>query len=107
MAINYATGRILIDNKSSTNIIFWDASTKMTFDSIRLKPVPMALTCFSREVVQPVDAIILPIIVRKELVMTTTMTDFQVVKTPYSCNDIIRHPMLNNIKTITLTSHLK
>lgn len=56
---NYTTRLILIDNGSSTDILFWDAFTKMGISPDRLRSSPSPLKGFSRETVQPAGAITL------------------------------------------------
>lgn len=104
---NYTTQRILIDNGSLADILFWEAYEKMGIGPGQLRPAPMTLKGFSSKTVQPVGSFTLPVTVGSSPSTTTTMTDFLVVRTRSTYNAIIGHPTLNAIKAITSTYHLK
>lgn len=59
---NFTTRRVLIDNGSSIDILFWDTLTKMSVDHGWLRPSLTPLKGFSSDMVQPIDAITLPVI---------------------------------------------
>lgn len=56
---NYTTRRVLVDNGSSTDILFGDSFTRMGISPDRLRPSTSQLKGFSREVIQPISAITL------------------------------------------------
>lgn len=65
LVANYTTRRILINNGSTIDVLFWDAIKKMGIDPNKLSLSPTSLKCFLREVVQPLGAITLPVSSRK------------------------------------------
>lgn len=62
---------------------------------------------FSRDVIQPLGTITLPITARKGAYTTTTMNDFLVVRASLAYNVILGHPTLNSLKAVTFAYHLK
>ncbi|XP_041025334.1 uncharacterized protein LOC121265714 [Juglans microcarpa x Juglans regia] len=104
---NFQTRRILIENGSSANILFWDAFIKMGIDLDRLRPAPMPLKGFMGDVVHLAGAITLSILAGMALRTATTMTDFLVMKASSSYNAILGRPTLNSLKAMTSTFHLK
>ncbi|KAF5450444.1 hypothetical protein F2P56_030798 [Juglans regia] len=96
----------MVDNGSSTDIHFWDVFAKMGFDPSRLQPSPTPLEGFSRDVVQPLGAITLPVTARKGAHTTTKMTNFLVVRAPSSYKAILGRPTLNSIEDVISTYHL-
>ncbi|KAG6682446.1 hypothetical protein I3842_13G141900 [Carya illinoinensis] len=107
LVANYTTKRILVDNESLTDVLSWDAFTKMGIDPSQLRPSPTLLKGFSSDAIPHVGVITLPMSVRKGPYTTTTMTEFLVIKGPSSYNAILGHPTLNHLKAITSTYHLK
>lgn len=99
---NFTTRRILIDNDSSGDLLFWDVFTQMGIDLDHLYSAPMPLKGFTWNVVQLVGAITLSFLVKK----APTKTDFLVVTSLSLYNMIKGQPMLNNLKAITSTYHL-
>ncbi|XP_041001598.1 uncharacterized protein LOC121247293 [Juglans microcarpa x Juglans regia] len=73
----------------------------------RLKPVPTTLKGFTRDVVQPMGSITLPVSVSTDPHIATSMTQFLLVRTWSAYNVIIGRPTLNALKAITSTYHLK
>lgn len=101
---NCITRSILVDNNSSTDIIFWDAFNRMVIDPNRLRPIAMLLKGLSGDMVQLVGTITLS---GKALNTVATMAEFLVVKAPSSYNNILGWLTLNNFRAITLTCHMK
>lgn len=107
LATNFTTRRILINNESLADILFWDAFSKMGIDEEQLKPAPTTLKGFTGDAVQPMGSITLPISVGTDLYVATVMTEFLVVRTRSAYNAIIGRPTLNALKAITSSYHLK
>lgn len=104
---NYTTKRVLIDNRSFADILFWDANTKMNIGLDRLRPAPTPLKGFLGDVLQLVGTATLPVMVRKGPITIATMANFLVVKAHLSYNIIIRSSTLNRFRAKTSTFHLK
>ncbi|XP_040987764.1 uncharacterized protein LOC121235480 [Juglans microcarpa x Juglans regia] len=83
---NFKTRRILVDNGSSVDILFWEAFMKMRISPDRLRLAPMQLKGFTGDVVQPMGAINLSILAGKAPRAVAIMSDFLVVKAPSSYN---------------------
>ncbi|KAF5468643.1 hypothetical protein F2P56_012783 [Juglans regia] len=62
LVANFTLQRILVDNSSSTDIVFWDAFCRMGIDPARLRPTPIPLRGFTGNVIQPMGVITLPIL---------------------------------------------
>ncbi|XP_040998159.1 uncharacterized protein LOC121244202 [Juglans microcarpa x Juglans regia] len=105
--VNFRTQRILIDNGSSADILFWDTFIKMGINPDRLHPAPMPHEDFTGDVVHPVRVITLSILAGRAPRTATTMSDFLVVKAPSSYNVILGRLTLNSLKAMTSTFHLK
>ncbi|KAF5480170.1 hypothetical protein F2P56_000936 [Juglans regia] len=99
--------RILFDNGSSADILFYDAFSKMGIGEDHLKPTPATLKGFTGDAVQLIGSITLPRYVGADPYVTTAMTEFLVVRTQSAYNAIIRRPTLNTLKAITSTYHLR
>ncbi|XP_018814717.1 uncharacterized protein LOC108986527 [Juglans regia] len=104
---NYWTRRVLIDNGSSADILFWEAFSRMGISPNRLWPVPMPLKGFTGDTIQPAGANALFVLVGVAPKTTSLMVDLLVVKAPSSYNVILGRPSLNQMKVVTSTYHLK
>ncbi|XP_041020554.1 uncharacterized protein LOC121262226 [Juglans microcarpa x Juglans regia] len=104
---NFNTRRILINNGSSADILFWDAFVRMGTDQNRLRPSPTPLNESLGETVQPVGSITLHVETRMSPCTATTMTDFLVVKTLSFYKAIAGRPTLDILKTVTSKYHLE
>ena len=58
---NYTTRQVLLDNGSSTDIMFWETFIKMGIDVGKLRLSLTSLKGFSGDTIQPVGAITLPV----------------------------------------------
>ncbi|XP_041020406.1 uncharacterized protein LOC121262037 [Juglans microcarpa x Juglans regia] len=79
----------------------------MGLNMSQLHPAPTTLKGFIGDVVQPMGSMTLPVSVGTDPYLATTMTEFLVVRTQSSYNALIGRPMLNTLKAITSTYHLK
>lgn len=59
LVVNDIKKRVLIDNESSADILFWSTFMKMKKDLSKLCPTLTPLKKFSKDMVLPVDAITL------------------------------------------------
>lgn len=89
LVANYTTRHILIDNGSSTDLPFREAIVKIGIDATKLRPSPMPLKGFSRDLIRPVGTITLLVKTGRGMCTTTTMTDYLIVKAPSSYIDVL------------------
>ncbi|GAV77652.1 hypothetical protein CFOL_v3_21123 [Cephalotus follicularis] len=99
--------RVLIDNGSSVNIMFYDIFEKMKLGTGRLKPIDSPLYGFSGERAHVEGTIELPGTVGIAPRQSTIMVRFLIVKLPYAYNVIIGSPSLNFLGAVVSTPHLK
>ena len=83
----YDIKRILVDNESSTNVLFYDAFQKMNMLD-RLKQAGTLLVRFSGDPVAVEGQITLPVITEKEPHWSTVQLIFLVIKIPSAYNVI-------------------
>ena len=99
MIEGFNTRRILVDNNSSTDIIYLSA-----FQQLKVSPKRVS---FSGDRVYPKGIVTLTITVRAYPKQSTRQLDFLVVDCPSSYNVIIGRPTLNHWKVATSTYCLK
>jgi hypothetical protein len=102
----HAIHRILVENRSSIDILYWPAFQQMRIDQDRIKPFGSPLVGFGREQVQPIGIISLPMTVGTTPRLSTVMVDFLVVDRPSAYNAIIGRPTLNKLRATTSTYHI-
>ena len=93
---DYATRRVLINNGSSADILYYPAFQQMRLGRDQLCPVCSPLIGFGRMKVQPVGTITLPVVVRSYPQQITKEVNFLVVDCSSSYNAIIGRPTLNS-----------
>ena len=103
----FNTKRILVDNGSSTDIIYLPAFQQLKLDQKRLRPFESSLVSFSGDKVYPKGIVSLIITVGTHPRQLTRQLDFLVVDCPSSYNVIIGRPTLNRWKAATSTYCLK
>jgi ribonuclease HI len=103
---NHGIHRILVDNGSSTDILYWPAFQHMGIDRDRIKPFGSPLVGFGGEVVYPIGIIPLPVTVGTVPRLSTVMVDFLVIDRPFAYNAIMGRPALNKLRAATSTYHL-
>ncbi|XP_057972687.1 uncharacterized protein LOC131160822 [Malania oleifera] len=107
LVANYKVRRVLIDNESSENIMFWSVLEGMKIGKKQLKPISTPLVGFGGDVVHPVGTITLPVTIRTTPQQVTSLIEFLVVDRPSVYNIILGCPLLNAVLAVTLTYHLK
>ena len=103
---DYSTRRVLVDNGSSADILYYPAFQQMNLGQEQLRPVHSPLVGFGGMKVQPVSTISLPVVVGAYPQQVTRNVNFLVVDCSSSYNAIIGRPTLNSWKAVTSTYHL-
>jgi hypothetical protein len=107
MVANHGIHRILVNNESLANILYWPIFKQINIDWERIKPFRSSLVGFSREKVQPMRLISIPVTAGTVPKQATAMVDFLVVDRPFAYNAIMGCLSLNKLKADTSTYHLK
>ena len=103
---DYITRRVLVDNGSSANILYYPAFQQMKLERDQLHPVHSPLVGFGGMKVQPVGTITLPVVMEAYPQQVTRNVNFLVVDCSSSYNAIIGRLTLNNWKAVTSIYHL-
>ncbi|XP_075655135.1 uncharacterized protein LOC142625342 [Castanea sativa] len=103
---NYTTRRVLVDNGSSADILYYPTFRQMRLRRNQLCLVNSPLVGFGGMKVQPVGTITLPVMVGSYPQQITEEVNFLVVDCSSSHNAIIGRPTLNSWKAVTSTYHL-
>ena len=106
LIMGYATRRVLVDNGSSIDILYYLAFQQMRLGRDQSCLVNSPLVGFGGMKVQPVGTITLLVVVKAYPQQITKKVNFLVVDYSSSYNVIIERPTLNSWKTITSTYHL-
>ena len=103
---NYTTRRVLVDNGSLANILYYQTFQQMKLGQDQLCPMNSPLVGFGGMKVQLAGAIFLPVVVGAYPQQITKNVNFLVVDCSSSYNAIIGRPTLNSWKAVTSTYHL-
>ncbi|XP_075669790.1 uncharacterized protein LOC142639512 [Castanea sativa] len=93
--------RVLIDNGSSENIIYFPAFQKMKLDKKKIKPFTSPLVSFTWDRIVPKGIITLMVIAGTYPTQVTKEIDFLIVDCPSTYNVILRRPALNRLRAAT------
>ncbi|KAL2224699.1 UNVERIFIED_CONTAM: hypothetical protein Sindi_2969200 [Sesamum indicum] len=104
---NFAVHKVLIDSRSSTDIIFKSVVDKMGLENARLEPVKTPLVGIGGSEVSSLGTIELPVSMEEEPKRKTLMVKFLVVDTPFTYNVILGRPGLNSFRAVISTYHMK
>ncbi|KAL0373878.1 UNVERIFIED_CONTAM: hypothetical protein Sradi_3303500 [Sesamum radiatum] len=83
---NFAVHKVLVDNGSSADIIFWDVLKRMGLEDSVLSPVQTPLVGFGGSEVVSTGTINLPVSMGEEPKRRTVIVKFLVVETPFAYN---------------------
>ncbi|XP_059436758.1 uncharacterized protein LOC132169816 [Corylus avellana] len=103
---NHMIHIILVDNGSSTDVLYWPVFKQMGIDRDRITPFSSPLVGFAGEQVQPIGLISPPVTAGTTPKQKTVMVNFLVIDRPGAYNAIISRPALNKLKAVTSTYHL-
>ena len=93
---DYTTRRVLVDNGSSADILYYPAFQQMRLERDQLRPVNSPLVGFGGMKVQPVGTVTLPVVVGAYPQQVARDMNFLVLDCSSSYNAIIGRPTLNS-----------
>ena len=103
---DYNTHRVLVDNGSSANILYYPAFQQIRIERERLISTNALLVGFGGTRVYPLNAVTLPMTVGDYPQQITKNVTFFVINYSSTYNAILGHPTLNSWKAITSTYQL-
>ena len=103
---DYNTYKVLVDNESFADILYYLAFQQMRIERERLIPTNAPLVGFGGTMVYPLGAVTLPVTVGDYPQQITKDVTFLVVDYSSTYNTILGHPTLNSWKAVTSTYHL-
>ncbi|KAK3013207.1 hypothetical protein RJ639_010395 [Escallonia herrerae] len=99
---NFDVKRILVDNGSSVEVLFYEAFQKINISSNRLHKIDTPLYGFSNHPVACEGIITLPITVGNPPAQAQLMLDFMVVHVPSAYGAILGRTALNQLKAVSV-----
>ena len=103
---DYDNHRVLVDNRSSADILYYLAFQQIRIGRERLIPTSAPLVGFGGKRVNPLGAVTLPVTVGDYPQQITKDIMFLVVDCSSTYNTILGRPTLNSWKAVTSTYHL-
>ncbi|KAL0324916.1 UNVERIFIED_CONTAM: hypothetical protein Sradi_5060900 [Sesamum radiatum] len=104
---NFWVKKVLVDSRSSADIIFYDVYVQLRVDNTQLRKVNTPITDFSGEMIEPLREVTLPLSLGSYPKRSTKMVKFLVVKVSSAYNIILGRPSLNLFHAIASTFHMK
>ena len=106
MIANNNVHRMLVDNRSSVDILYYQAFERMGLKVSDLKPSPNPIYKFRGNSVIPLGVISLPMTLGKYPRQSYVMADFLVIDQPSAFNVVLGRPSLRKLRAITSIHHL-
>ena len=106
MMANNKVHRILVDNRSSVDILYYQAFQRMSLKNSDLRPSPSLIYSFTGDSVIPLGVITLPMTVGEYPRESYVMADFLVIDQLSAFNTVLGRPSLRALKAITSIYHL-
>ncbi|KAJ8477245.1 hypothetical protein OPV22_020972 [Ensete ventricosum] len=97
--------RVMIDTKSSADILYFDTFQKLGLTDKDLVTLTSTLTGFIGDFISPMGAATIPVTFGGEPRLKTLMVPFMVVKLSSAYNAIIGRSTLNRLKAVISTYH--
>ena len=98
MITNNNVHRILVDNGSSVDILYFQAFERMGLKVSDLKPSPNPVYGFTRDSVVPLGVISLPMTMGEYPRQSCVMEDFLVIGQPSAFNAVLGRPSLKELR---------
>ncbi|KAL5562369.1 hypothetical protein UlMin_032116 [Ulmus minor] len=98
--------RILVDNGSSTDILFKSTFNRMNLVGVKIEPTTSSLSGFTGDSISSEGILNLPVELGSSPCQHIQAVEFVLVDCPSSYNAIIGCPTLNKIRAVTSTYHL-
>ena len=106
MIANNNVHKILVDNGSSVDILYFQMFERMGLKVNDLKPSPNPLYGFTGDSGVPLGVISLPMILGEYPRQSCVMADFLVIDQPSAFNAVLGRPSLREFRAITSIHHL-
>ncbi|KAL0346481.1 UNVERIFIED_CONTAM: hypothetical protein Scaly_1664100 [Sesamum calycinum] len=104
---NCLVKKVLVDSRTSADIIFYDVYVQLGIDNAQLRKVNTPLTSFSGEMIEQLGKVMLLLSFGSLPKRSTKMVNFLVIKAPFAYNIILGRSSLNLFRAIASTFHMK
>ncbi|XP_064999937.1 uncharacterized protein LOC135633891 [Musa acuminata AAA Group] len=102
---NAQVRRIMIDTRSSADVLYLEAFHKLGLAKETLEPISSVLTGFTGDSISPLGTVTLPLTLGAPPRTKTVMSTFLVVDLPTAYNAILGRSTLNKIRAVVSTYH--